>query len=247
MEQHKVLIIIVSVTLAFAAVVGIGMAFFYPRAADEAVIATQDASADPRRSFDPIEFIRSPETAPDAVDLLREEPRGADDDVIIIYGVDDSASQVPREQRQGSSEDTRSSVPTDSPSTVRAPRESAPEPTPAPAPREETRQAESARAAEPSQPAERTEQRVRVTEYWIQVISSPSRDRVEQVRVRLQEQNLGSRITSIDHNNTTFFRLRVGPYTNKAEAEKFLDWMKALDGFEESYISEEYPMRTVSG
>lgn len=239
MEQHKVLIIIVSVTLAFAAVVGIGMAFFYPRAADDPLSVTHDSSVDPRRSFDPIEFIRSPETAPDSVELLREEPRVADDDVIVIYGVDDSVSQLPGERRPRPAEDTRPSVPADPTSTQLAPREPAPEP--APAPREEPR------PAEPVRPAEPAEQRVRVTEYWIQVISSPSRDRVEQARFRLQEQNLGSRITSIDHNNTTFFRLRVGPYSNKAEAEKFLDWMKAVDGFEESYISEEYPMRTLNG
>ena len=239
MEQHKVLIIIVSVTLAFAAVVGIGMAFFYPRAADDPLSVTHDSSVDPRRSFDPIEFIRSPETAPDSVELLRQEPRVADDDVIIIYGVDDSVSQLPSERRPRPSEDSRPSVPADPRPTQPEPREQAPEP--APAPQEETRRAEPARPAAPA------EQRVRVTEYWIQVISSPSRDRVEQARVRLQEQNLGSRITSIDHNNTTFFRLRVGPYANKAEAEKFLEWVKAVDGFEESYISEEYPMRTVSG
>ncbi len=238
MEQHKVLIIIVSVTLAFAAVVGIGMAYFYPRATDDPLSVTHDAGVDPRRSFDPIEFIRSPETAPDSVDLLREEPRVADDDVIIIYGVDDSVSQLPSERRPRPTEQPRPSVPVEP-----APSEPArTEPAPAPAPREEPRPADP--APRPTAPAE---QRVRVTEYWIQVISSPSRDRVEQARVRLQEQNLGSRITSIDHNNTTFFRLRVGPYTNKAEAEKFLEWVRAVEGFEESYISEEYPMRTVSG
>lgn len=247
MEQHKVLIVIVSVTLAFAAVVGIGMAFFYPRATDDPLSVTHDAGVDPRRSFDPIEFIRSPETAPDSVELLREEPRVADDDVIIIYGVDDSVSQLPSERRPRPTEDVRPSPPADpapSEPTRRepTPREPTPEPVPTPAPREEPRRADSA-----PRPAAPAEQRVRVTEYWIQVISSPSRDRVEQARVRLQEQNLGSRITSIDHNNTTFFRLRVGPYTNKAEAEKFLEWVRAVDGFEESYISEEYPMRTVSG
>ncbi|MCA1754653.1 MAG: SPOR domain-containing protein [Spirochaeta sp.] len=245
MEQHKVLIVVVSVTLAFAAVVGIGMAYFYPRATDDSLSVTHDSSIDPRRSFDPIEFIRSPETATDSVELLPEEPRGADDDVIIIYGVDDTLSQPKNGRQPRVTEDTRPSVPADPAPTATkpAPREPASQPDQ----QGEPQRAAPARPAEEAAPAEPAQQRVRVTEYWIQVISSPSRDRVEQARVRLQQQNLGSRITSIDHNNTTFFRLRVGPYTNKAEADKFLDWVQAVDGFEESYISEEYPMRTVSG
>jgi hypothetical protein len=32
----------------------------------------------------------------------------------------------------------------------------------------------------------------------------------------------------------------VGPYDNEQEAEKFLGWVKEIEGFESSYISETY-------
>jgi cell division septation protein DedD len=86
-----------------------------------------------------------------------------------------------------------------------------------------------------------------VTEYWIQVIATTSPDRVEMARERLREHQLSGRITTRVVDGRTFYRLRVGPYTDKREATKFLDWVNDIDGFEDSYISEEYSMRTVSG
>jgi cell division septation protein DedD len=81
---------------------------------------------------------------------------------------------------------------------------------------------------------------VRAQEYWIQVISSPSRERVEQVHTDLKSHGLGGRITSKLIENTTYYRLRYGPYTEKAEADKFLEWITTIPQFKESYVSLEY-------
>ena len=35
----------------------------------------------------------------------------------------------------------------------------------------------------------------------------------------------------------TYFRVRVGPYGNKGEAEKFLSTVRQIQGLESSYIS----------
>lgn len=88
-----------------------------------------------------------------------------------------------------------------------------------------------------TQPQPQPAKPVRVNEYWIQVASVSSISRAEEVRDLLQTKGIPAVITSKVLETDTFYRVRIGPYPNKAEAEKFLDWIKALEGFEESYIS----------
>ncbi len=78
---------------------------------------------------------------------------------------------------------------------------------------------------------------VSVTEYWIQAGSFSSAARADEVSRRLEDRGLAPRTTTRDLNGKTHFRVRVGPYTSKAEAEKFLGWIRELKGFETSYIS----------
>ncbi|TVQ38768.1 MAG: SPOR domain-containing protein [Spirochaetaceae bacterium] len=234
MEQQKVLIVIVSVALFVAAVVGIGLIFFYPRAEvspDAPLRIVQEPSVESRRQFDPIEYLRSPE-----VGRPEFAPRPPEDDNDLIIVFDDDDPPDPREPRE-----------TPEPS---VPRDPSPEPAPAPEPREPAPRPPAERPARPAPapppPREPEPRQVRVTEYWIQVIASPSRDRVEQARVTLEERGLRGRITTRTVDNTVFYRLRVGGYSERAEAEKFLAWIREIEGFSQSYISEEYPVRTVS-
>ena len=43
-----------------------------------------------------------------------------------------------------------------------------------------------------------------------------------------------------------YYRIRMGPYASKAEAEKFLGWVKVIDSYEKSYISQVYVQKTVN-
>lgn len=241
MEQNKVLMIIVSVAIFFAAVIGIGVALLYP-GQEATQVAAQDRVV---REFDPIEYVRRPETAP-----LRRE---GDDPVIIIYGDRDAPSQ---EEEVVADVDPIETEPQERTITERparpapepaAPaRETAPAPTPAPAPAP-TRQATPAPAPAPRPAPQTDEQRqVRVTEYWIQLIASPSRDRVQQAEGMLADHNLGGRVTTRDVDGELFYRLRIGPYNSRSEAEGFLETIRRVNGFEGAFISEEYPLRTVS-
>lgn len=72
--------------------------------------------------------------------------------------------------------------------------------------------------------------------YWIQVISSPNKDRVEQVQKTLAGTGFVGRISSFNKAGSDYFRLRYGPYYEKAEANKFLDWVKVIKGLENSYV-----------
>lgn len=257
MEQNKVLMVIVSVVIFFAAIVGVGMALLYPRG-DETAQASSEGVV---RDFDPIEYVRSPDRGE-----MEESEDDDSDEVVIVYGdlpeppatdedsqdrtiveerSDDGPAEVTITERPARtprpSEDSDSSD--DSGSTAEATEE-----------RDEDTEPEAPEATaggddspEPATEPESTPEprQIRVTEYWIQLISSPNRDRVNQARSTLTDYSLGGRITTRDVEGELFYRLRVGPYTSEAEAEKFLEWIRDIDGFSEAYISEEYPLRTV--
>ena len=97
-----------------------------------------------------------------------------------------------------------------------------------------------------SAPATKTEPRtktVTVKEYSIQVGAFSSRDRVEELNEVLKEKGLAGHIFYAD--GPGLYRLRIGPYTNQAEAEKFLGWVRSIDGFQDSMIFERNATRTV--
>lgn len=226
MEQNKVLMIVISVAVFLAAIVGVGVALLYPRSADETTpVATRGV-----QEFDPIEYVRQPEAEPLTPIEEPEEP------VIIVYGAEESTSVDPVVPESSVPATSRRPEPpvTEEPRTFGPSRTAATPTTPtasttstAPQARDEVRE---------SSPAQRT------TEYWIQLIASPSRDRVEQAREYLEENSLGGRITTRDVDGTTYYRLRVGPYEYREEAEKFLDWIHQGELFTDAYISEEYPL-----
>ncbi len=246
--------VIVSVTLFLAAIVGVSMFLLYPH--DPETPQEARAADETRERFDPIEYMRRP------TDLPRLTLREADpeEDVIIVYGERDVAPVRPEDEelrvpeiREPEPEPEPAPRPKEPEPEKRVPErprerpEERPEPEarptpPEPAPRPEPE----ARPTPPEPEPEPEPRRERVTEYWIQVISSPTRDTIERARTRLDQRDLGTRVTTTTVNGSTFYRLRIGPYRRKAEAEKFLDIVSGLDGFEGSYISEEYPLRTVT-
>lgn len=241
MEQNKVLMIIVSVAIFFAAVIGVGVALLYP-GGDAQVSGTVESSV---REFDPIEYVRRQDTAP-----LMED---TDEPMIIVYG--DTEPETPEEIED--STDTVEPTITERPARrrepVEAPRvtEQVPDPEPATtvrptAPRESAPQPAPSRSAPRESTSQPTPRQVRVTEYWIQLIASPSRDRVSQAERTLTSHDLGGRITTREVDGQVFYRLRVGPYESKAEAEQFLQWIHSIEGFGEAYVSEEYPLRNVT-
>ena len=109
-------------------------------------------------------------------------------------------------------------------------------------PRETTTVVRPAEQPAAPKPATRT---IKGTEYWIQAGSYTSQTRAEQVKENLQAKGIKSRIVSREVNGENFFRVRIGPYENAQEAEKFLAWIKEIKDFEGSYISQVYVEKTV--
>jgi cell division septation protein DedD len=92
-------------------------------------------------------------------------------------------------------------------------------------------------------PAPRT---VKTAEYWIQTGSYRSQSRAEDLAKLLTDKGLAGRVSSFTSRKDSFFRVRIGPYTNRAEAEKFLTIVKQIQGLETSYISSVAGTRTVN-
>jgi cell division septation protein DedD len=91
----------------------------------------------------------------------------------------------------------------------------------------------STRTATPVKPAPRT------VDYWIQTGAYKSPSKADELVTLLGQKGLTGRVfsTSTDKSET-FYRVRVGPYKNKGEAEKFLAIVKKVQGLEASYISQ---------
>lgn len=244
MEQQKVLVIIISAALFIAAVLGVGLALFYP---DSAGTATASA-----REFDPIEYARPPEARSEEESLFlygdeeeSAEPETESEERVIVLTEEPEAVETPEEspaeeETEVTSRPARETAPPEAPEEAVA---SAPQPAPPrrPEAREPSRTTASYERAPEPEP-----RRIRVTEHWIQLISSPNKERVDLVRDTLREEySVGARVTTTEVDGRTYYRLRLGPYDDRAEAEKFLSWIREIEGFGESYISEEYPLRSV--
>jgi len=76
-----------------------------------------------------------------------------------------------------------------------------------------------------------------MAEYWIQAGSYKSQSKAEELMKLLEGKGLASRVFSYNSKNDTFYRVRVGPYTNRGEADKFLGLVKQVQGLEASYVS----------
>ena len=80
----------------------------------------------------------------------------------------------------------------------------------------------------------------RTIQFWIQVASFTSRGRADAVDRQLHEHGVASRIMTRSDGDRLFYRVRVGPYANEREAEKFLSWVRSVNGLDSSYISRVY-------
>ena len=84
------------------------------------------------------------------------------------------------------------------------------------------------------------------TAYWIQTGSYKSQTRAEDLSQMLTEKGLAGRVFSFSQARDTYFRVRIGPYANKQEAEKFLAIVRKIQGLEASYISQVPGTRTAN-
>ncbi len=250
-EQQKVLWIVVSVALFIALVLGIGLWWYYPGKNQEVPIAAGgEAPAETGAlDFDPIEWVRGDRAVPG----LEAPTESREGDIVIVVGEGETVHQevtipgggaapsVSRTLQEPASAD--SGATDTAPAVAVAPKPAAPKPTTvAPSARTTPAPAVAApkQAEHQASPQPKT---VRIEEYWIQAASLTSRTRAEFAREQLEEKGIPAIITTKDHEGDTFYRVRIGPYPNKPEADKFLQWIRDVEGFEKSYVSLVYATR----
>jgi cell division septation protein DedD len=270
MENKKLLWIIFSAVLFVAVVVSVGLLLFWPSAAGPASAERRDAEED---QFDPIEWVRGDEEYPG---IERTEESVEDDEFVIVYGESgeeqteegedaaagaEAAGEESAEGQQAEAageagepgretspmlgkdglspeDDAERDEPTADRPIIQRHEPKKETPTVSPEPRQP--------APEPERAADTAPKTVRIREYWIQAGSYTSKTRAENVKEELAGQGIASRITTKQVDSDTFFRVRIGPYANQAEAEKFLGWLKGVRGFESSYVSQVYTTRRVN-
>lgn len=79
---------------------------------------------------------------------------------------------------------------------------------------------------------------VNIKAYWIQVGSFSTKAIADSSVEKLKEHGLSSRVVLKEVNGKSVYRVRIGAYENKEEADKFCNEVKKISGFEQSYVSE---------
>lgn len=79
---------------------------------------------------------------------------------------------------------------------------------------------------------------ITVKAYWIQVGSFSTSAKAKVSVAALKERGLSSRVVLKNVNGKSVYRVRIGAYESKGEADKFCAEVKKIKGYEDSYVSE---------
>jgi cell division protein FtsN len=236
MESRNILLVVICICAFLVIIFGIGFVWSMP---DRNISRTEESTDNNmERGMDIFEHVRD-ENDPPGLDptempseitplVVGEEEESTDtvtvtgdteekDDLTAVEtGEDNVTIQVPRDKEEQKEDYTTTWI-------------AKPDPTPRPA-----------RATN----APRRKQRV--TEYWIQAAAFESRSRADALRDRVAEHGFYAQIKTTEKNGSTLYRVRIGPYEVKKEAEKQLEWLKVLNGMKDSFISEVYTQKYIN-
>lgn len=219
LDQSSILWILLSALSVIAIVVAAGIFFFLPSAdnGSSRPRLSSMSSENTGRDFDHIEYVRNADGYPEMVETETPEEE---------YSVGTSSDETPEESDSMaapavSAEETESS---DEQSNVI-------EITPKAEKVEES-------AEIPVTPTVRKQEtmKVSVTVYWIQVGSYNDLIKAEEVRNTLLTQDISSEIQTREVDGITYYRVRLGAFKSKGEADRFLVEIKKMKNFEESYV-----------
>jgi DedD protein len=235
MEKKKLLLIAISVGVFLVIVIGASILVFSPRTPSPAAAAAakpipagnveETGNSNLPASVDAIELVKN------SVDIqgLEIPPEGnPQDDIFYIYGETSEDTVTVNRTSSGSGASNRLVVDVPRPVTAAVP--DAPRVTVA-APARQTPTATPAAAAPKAAAQEKPRDN-----FWVQTGSFSTIARAEGVKDTLASKGITSLVENRDMDGKTFFRVRVGPYTSKNEADYWLALIKSIQGFEESLV-----------
>ena len=253
MEKRKLLLVAISVGIFLVIAIGAAILFFGPKnpAASSGAVTSNPNKVQPSPEVHGgVSSSSSPSTLPypsagqdsygntvDAVDLVRKPgevpglktpPEGSIQPGAEYY--------VNGTAYSGGNAETVISVPR--PSTAAVP--DTPKATPLPArvvaPAAEAAPPAPKAAAKPAATAKAPVQTKVYDDFWVQTGAFSTSDSAEGVKETLASKGIMSIIENRDVEGKTMFRVRVGPYTSKNEADYWLSLIQTIGGFENSQI-----------
>jgi DedD protein len=205
------------------------------------LLPSQPASVDPADMVRNSDGIRSLQTPPG----ISTEPR---EDNFFVNGENERQSitiTAPALTESGNTgantvisvpRPTTAAVP-DTPPASRAVARAAPPPQAAPAARTSSPARSTTTAAPPpAKAAAAPSAAVNRNDFWVQTGSFSTKNRAEGAKDMLIAKGITPIIENRDVDGKTFFRVRVGPYTSRNEADYWLSLIKSINGFEDSQI-----------
>ncbi|MDC7227944.1 MAG: SPOR domain-containing protein [Spirochaetales bacterium] len=236
MEDRKTLWIIIGIGVCVIVVVAVGFFWFLPteqsiNTAGETGGAVNTGSA----GFDAVEWVRQDDTFPGL-----EEPEENTEEFVVV--ADELVYGLPENETETETETETAETPQAEGGTITL---EIPESEPVKeVPVVDIQPAAPVKTAAVEKPAVPDAKKAeKITEYWIQAGSFSTLSKASDVKARLTENGASSTISTTNVNGTDYYRVRLGPYADQNEADKFLSWIKAVKGFEGSYISEVYVTR----
>jgi DedD protein len=227
-ERKKLLWIGIS-ACAFVLILSLAAFFLLTPKKGGALAPATIGNSAPPKAQDPQDYLSAPPPAP-----TLEQPRNQDGGMIVVYG-DKPSLPAAASGAQGSADSA-----TPAAATPAAPAASTKAATEKAAPSAAKAAAAAAPAAgQKAAPAAKAASAApaKTAEYWIQAASFTSRGRADELKQGLAEKGIAALISVKDISGKSYYRVRIGPYSVKAEADDWLSRLKGLPGSAEAYVS----------
>lgn len=216
MEQQKFLWTILSIAVLILVLLGAGLFIFLP---SDNTIAAQDKNYKPVEWPEPDTVKSQPKEEPKAMALIKvPEPEKKESAPLII---------PPKAESKEAKPATKTKL------EVKQPEKKV----------VQTKPVETKKPAVQTKPATQTKPAVQPTapasgvQFWIQVGSFSAQQNAENVKKSLEEKGFKAVVQSVAADGKNLHKVKAGPFATKAEAEKQLPGVKAIKGFEKSYIT----------
>ena len=235
MEQQKLLWTILSVGILILILLGAGMFFFLP--SDSTGLAQNGKTTEWSKAAAPAPEQKAPDTK--ATPAAPSKPE--------IKKTPIQTAQTPAPAAKP--EVKKTPVQPSTPAPTKQAQTPAPKATPAPATKPApaaTQQTKPAASTQPAaKPAQTQTQAAKPAatataakgSYWVQVGSYATMDAAEKTKKELSAKGYTSSIQSITANGKTYHRVKIGPYTSRADVDTLLPKIKALPGMGDSFIT----------
>lgn len=215
MEQQKFLWTILSIAVLILVLLGAGLFIFLP---SDNTIAAQDKNYKPVEWPEPDTVKSQPKEEPKAMALIKvPEPEKKEAAPLII---------PPKAENKETKPATKTKL------EVKQPEKKVVQTKPAETkkPAVQTKPATQTKPAQTAAPASGVQ-------FWIQVGSFSAQQNAENVKKSLEEKGFKAVVQSVAADGKSLHKVKAGPFATKAEAEKQLPGVKAIKGFEKSYIT----------